>query len=336
MTTCHLHIEGLSLDAELIKRQFGSAAPIAMPILARADARTLAGGESFSEPLRLHGIVNHGAQGIAPLMLAGESFPSTDGYWMCATPAHLRVEQDRLVLLDARLLSIESYEAEALTATLNTHFAEDQLRFFAPHPQRWYMQLPCAPGITTYPLASVMGRDVHPKLPQGTDALLWHRRYNEAQMLLHAHPVNAAREARGLPAINSLWWWGEGLLQPVSRRFSSIHSDDILLRGLARLSNTPLSSPPANAAAWLAALAHEGEHYLTLDSLALAWVYRDYAAWIDARAHVEQLWLAPLTAAVKKNQIQGLCIDAVTTEGATRVTLTRAQLWRFWRDWKRA
>lgn len=335
MTTCHLHIEGLSLDAELIERQFGHPAPRALPALARADTIPLEAGEPFSEPLRLHGIQRN-AKGVAPLMLAGENFASADGYWMCATPAHLRVEQDRLVLLDARLLSIEAHEAEALIATLNTHFAEDQLRFVAPHPQRWYMQLPGAPDINTHALANVMGRDVHPKLPKGQAAMHWHRRYNEVQMLLHAHPVNAARESRGLPPVNSLWWWGEGVLQPVARRFAGIHSDDSLLRGLARLSNTPLCSPPSNAAAWLAALAHEGEHYLTLDALALAWTYRDYAAWIDAHAQAEQLWIEPLIAAVKNNQIRGLRIDAVTTEGATRMTLTRAQLWRFWRDWKRA
>lgn len=332
----HLHIDGLSLDAELIKRQFGYAAPPSMPALARADTDTLEAGGWFREPLRLHSIVNDGAQGVAALMLAGEDYPAADGYWMCATPAHLRVEQDRLVLIDARLLSIEPDEAEALTATLNHHFAEDALRFVAPHANRWYMQPPAVPEIITCPLVDVMGRDVHPKLPKGSDALRWHRRYNEVQMLLHAHPVNAAREARGLPAINSLWWWGEGQLPAVARRFSSIHSDDVLLRGMARLSGTPLSSLPADASVWLPALAHAGEHYLMLDSLSLAWAYRDYAAWLDARAHFEQFWLAPLIAALKKNQIQCLRIDAVTSASATRMTLTKAQLWRFWRDWKRA
>lgn len=335
MTTCHLHIEGLSLDAALIKRQFGSEAPTPpMAALARADASALEAGDSLSEPLRLHGMVSHGAQGVAALMLAGEATTSAGGYWMCATPTHLRVEQDRLVLIDARLLSIERDEAEALAATLNIHFAEDAMRFIAPHPTRWYMQLPDAPAITTCPLADVMGRDVHPNLPKGTDALLWHRRYNEAQMLLHAHPVNAAREARGLPAINSLWWWGEGPLQPVARRFSSISSDDVLLRGLARLSQTPLSSLPADAATWLAALGQDGEHYLKLDSLSIAWAYRDYAAWVDACARFEQLWLAPLIAALRANRIKRLCIDALTPPRAVRMSLTKAQLWRFWRDWK--
>lgn len=255
---------------------------------------------------------------------------------MCATPAHLRVEQDRLVLIDARLLKIEPAEAEALSATLNTHFADDAMQFIAPHPTRWYMRLPDAPAITTRPIANVIGCDVHPNLPRGTDALLWHRRYNEAQMLLHAHPVNAAREARGLPAINSLWWWGQGRLPPVARRFSSISSDDVMLRGLAHVSNTPLRSLPTDAATWLAALEREGEHYLQLDMLSAAWAYRDYASWIDARAQIEQLWLAPLISALTKNRINCLRIDALTSTHGVRLTLTKARLWQFWRDWKRA
>ena len=37
-------------------------------------------------------------------------------------------------------------------------------------------------------------------------------------MLLHAHPVNEAREARGEPAVNSLWLWGAGPRAAPGRR----------------------------------------------------------------------------------------------------------------------
>jgi hypothetical protein len=33
---------------------------------------------------------------------------------------------------------------------------------------------------------------------------------NEAQMLLHTHPLNDEREARGQLRVGSLWWWGGG------------------------------------------------------------------------------------------------------------------------------
>ncbi len=43
-----------------------------------------------------------------------------------------------------------------------------------------------------------LNRSVKHHLPQGADALAWHRVMNEAQMILHTHPVNVAREANGL------------------------------------------------------------------------------------------------------------------------------------------
>ena len=51
----------------------------------------------------------------------------------------------------------------------------------------------------------------------------WLRRLqNEAQMLLHAHPVNLARMARGALAVNSVWIHGAGApADPVSRRTTS-------------------------------------------------------------------------------------------------------------------
>lgn len=335
MTDCHLHIAGFSDDAADVERQFGVAAAPLPRLLARADRAPLPALNN--QALALHGVLSERASGVAPVMLAGEdgAFDHA-GVWMCATPAHLRIEQDRLVLVDARQLALGRDEAEALLTTLNAHFADDGIAFVAPSPDRWYARLHHAPAMTTTPLDDVIGRDIHPHLPKGADALLWHRRYNEVQMLLHAHPVNAAREARGLPVVNSLWWWGEGSAAPVQRRFASISADDVLVRGLARLSATPLRSLPADAAAWLAALEPAGEHYLYLDALALAWAYRDFGAWNAARAHLEHTWLDPLFAALKDKRITRLTIDALTPARGTRMTLSRLQLWRFWRDWQRA
>ena len=42
-------------------------------------------------------------------------------------------------------------------------------------------------------------------LPNGSDLKRWQKLLTELQMLLHAHPVNAARVQRGTRPINSLW-----------------------------------------------------------------------------------------------------------------------------------
>ena len=57
---------------------------------------------------------------------------------------------------------------------------------------------------------------------------------NEIQVLLHQHPLNAARRARGLTPVNSLWLWGGGRLPAVSTsKLHGVIGDDLLLRALA-------------------------------------------------------------------------------------------------------
>jgi hypothetical protein len=55
-----------------------------------------------------------------------------------------------------------------------------------------------------------------------------------AQILLHQHPVNQARGERGLPPVNSLWFWGGGTLPAhVRTSLATVIGDDVLLGALA-------------------------------------------------------------------------------------------------------
>src|SRR6266516_108636 len=54
-------------------------------------------------------------------------------------------------------------------------------------------------------------------------------------MVLHSHAVNEAREARGEPAVNSVWFWGGGRVPRVAtERWHSVSADEPLALGLAR------------------------------------------------------------------------------------------------------
>src|SRR6185503_13696827 len=131
-------------------------------------------------------------------------------YWLRADPVHIRVDRDRALLVDNALFDLTNEEAQAFAAALNHHFTGDGIVFRAAAPKRWYVKLARAPRLSTHELSAVAGKDVQPFLPAGADALEWHRVFNEVQMLLHAHAVNDAREARGDPPVNSVWLWGGG------------------------------------------------------------------------------------------------------------------------------
>lgn len=135
-----------------------------------------------------------------------QSLPVVDGgYWLRADPVHCLLMRDHLVLDDPAHLALEADEAQQLLLTLNQHFAPEGLNLSAPHPQRWYAWLERAPLITVGTVAETVGKNIATLLPSGADAALWRSYLNEAQMLLHDHPVNQTRAERGLPVVNSLW-----------------------------------------------------------------------------------------------------------------------------------
>jgi len=142
---------------------------------------------------------------IAPISAAFDGLAA--GCWLRADPVNLNLQRDRLLLAGVQ---VSSDEATALCASLNVHFAGQGMEFFAPHPQRWYVRLDTLPQMRTTPFSQVIGGDVRRVLPSGADAARWHQLFNEIQMLLHAHPLNEAREARSELPINSVWFWGGG------------------------------------------------------------------------------------------------------------------------------
>ena len=130
-------------------------------------------------------------------------------YWLYAVPVHLALQRDSFSL--AALLQLETNEIDALTATLNKHFAldapENKATFFW-HETQWFLRLESNPNIQTHAPKLALNKDIDAFLPTGEGAIKWASFTNEIQMLLFEHPVNQAREAKNLPRINSIWCYG--------------------------------------------------------------------------------------------------------------------------------
>src|SRR5205085_10779762 len=126
-------------------------------------------------------------------LLGGGGEP--EGYsWSRADPVHLQLMRDRVLLVPAAALQITQHEAAALTDALNRHFGA-RLTVQAVDAERWVAKLPHELAIDTEAPLALAGRDVPLGLP--APELI-----NEAQMLLHSHPLNEAREARGALPVN--------------------------------------------------------------------------------------------------------------------------------------
>lgn len=261
---------------------------------------------------------------LAPFALRGDGGEPGDGAWLCADPVHLKVHGDRLILADTSHFSITADEARELTAALNAHFAADGVKFLAPVPQRWYLELKEEPQLRSTPTAEMAGRSIEPFMPAGGDAARWRRFFNEAQMVLHAHPLNAER---ALP-VNSIWLWGAGKLQPVNATYDAVWADHPAAAGLAAASGAARYALPATADAVLKNAAHKTP--LAVTPLP-ATAYGDLAGWRDALLALEQAWFAPLLAALKSGAMETLTLHALGPDHGYAATATRRDLWCLWR-----
>jgi hypothetical protein len=267
---------------------------------------------------------------VAPLLLAADGKDPGDAYWLLCDPVHLSPQRGQLLLTCDSSSMPNADEAHALSATLNAHFAQDGLTFHSPHPARWYLRLEHPPSMVTRDLPEVIGRDINQYLPGGNDGLHWHQVLNEIQMLLHTHPVNQAREARGAPEINSLWIWGGGVSPLVpGGDFTAVWSDDTLARALAVKSNTPHHALPADALIVLGKMAAKtAKPLVVLPQLQAAANAGDTDQWQAELRHLERDWFAPLYAALRARRLSALTL---VVPGVDRYDITFHDSWKFWR-----
>ena len=266
-----------------------------------------------------------GAQAVAPVRAAADGLATGEGYWLCADPVNLQLQRAQMLLLPDVLPSRE--EAEALCASLNGHFAGTGLRFFAPHPQRWYVRLDADQIMTTTPLRRAAWSDAKFHQPQGAEALRWQAIVNEAQMLLHGHAVNQARAARRELAINSLWLWGGGRASQLNKAFDAVGGDCALGAAFAQTAGAPLAvslqamlGEQEGSGLWICAAPGEAQQR------------GDYLAWREAVQRVERDCAQPLLRVLRTGRLQGLALEAPHAESARRFELTRGSAWKLWRS----
>lgn len=152
-----------------------------------------------------------------------------------ADPVYQQLDINQAVLADRSVLALQADEAAAIVDDLNRHFAQDGVRFQCATGDRWYCLLPRALQVTTIPPGSATGRNVSLTMTKGRDAGVWRGWLSEIEMLLYAHPVNQQRAAQGLPAVNSLWLWGEGSANQVSlsKPGATVFTDHFYTRSVA-------------------------------------------------------------------------------------------------------
>jgi hypothetical protein len=231
--------------------------------------------------------------------------------WLRADPAHLRAGINGATLLAVGdMLRVSAEESDALLRPLRPLFGDAGFPIDAPVPAHWYLRLPveARPPVFSEP-ADALGADVFEHLPDGEAGRRWRSLLSEAEVVLHHHPVNAQRVAQGLLPVNSLWFWGGGVLPDhVSTAHARVHSEDEVVRAMAGASATAQALAPS---------------YATPDGDALF----DLRHARDLRA-LQTEWLQPALLDLQCARLESLRLDF---EDGHAIALARPQRWRFWR-----
>ena len=249
-----------------------------------------------------------------------------------ADPVHLQAGLEQATLLHGSGpgpgLRITAGESEALAAAVNEALADDGLRVEPLTATRWYLRLPAMPAADFSSPYALNGASLRDSLPTGAEGSRWRRLLTVTQTALYASPVNEAREARGEPPVNSLWFFGAGSLPARSKpSLTVLSSTHELALALAAHTGVPAAAPPADGAAWLTGLSR-GTHALLFEECSAATCAADAGGWCLALEALQTRWLVPLARALADGSLASL---TVMPDAPHAFVLTRGSSRAFWR-----
>lgn len=149
----------------------------------------------------------------AALLALGDGLEVADQAWGLLTPAHWHLGTDHVILADPQALLLDEADSRAFFDVVHELFTSRGYALHYGAPLRWYAAHASLAALATASLDRVIGRNVDAWL--GSDPAVQSIRglQSEVQMLLHEHPLNELREARGLLPVNSFWLSGCGTVQ---------------------------------------------------------------------------------------------------------------------------
>jgi hypothetical protein len=272
-------------------------APVVERCLARASVSEITPRYYPSTLFHLFGL-SHAQSGdlpTAPYCRLADGGQDDDGYWLQASPVHLRPDGDGVLLFDAEHLDISLDEANQLAEMFRQHFSDRGWRLEVYSPQRWYLRLESQPDFTTSSLSDVTGRNIDGFLPMGGDATKWHSILNEVQMLFYTAQLNMLREGKGQLTINGLWLHGGGTHHPITdAAYAAVSGDEPLLRGMARAAGIEPAGLPQESAELVPV---SGKCLVVAHLLERSVLDADPYGWVESLERIDA-WLEPLLKAV--------------------------------------
>lgn len=294
----------LAADAQL------AAGPIAR-WLARGDSLpTAAAGREIAlrELFQFAGVTLP----VAALTRQADCGDAAGEVWLRADPAHVRADMATARMLACGELGLSTEDCQELLRPLKPLFGDSGFPIDAPVPSRWYLRAPAGAQLPVFaPPDQSLGDDLRLHLADGSEGRRWRSLLNEAQIVLHNHPLNQQRAARGQLPVNSLWFWGGGSLpQWIKTPLACVLTRDTVLAALARQAGCAVAAPQPDTLA-----GPDGHTLVDLDDA-------------DSLAALATQWLPALERTLASGTQAELRLHLTSGE---RGVYRYGHRWRFWR-----
>ncbi|HEX4152823.1 MAG TPA: hypothetical protein VHY75_11520 [Steroidobacteraceae bacterium] len=282
-------------------------APALERLLARADARSrVTGWRQPAYQAVAGGATEPPAIGAAQLHASGDA--QRDGWVALATPVHLVAGMSHVQLPADGMLEIDTAEADRLAADFNRSFGGGGVRMARGRGSTLLCVFDSPISVQTASPEDALGEDVWTHQPRGPDAAALRRLSTEIEMWLFGHAVNAARAARGAPAISALWLWGGGAADAAMPAIEGwTAGNDALFSAFAPRAQYPRAAGSGSARPGVVVLS----------------TWPGTPAWSEA----ERSWLEPAVDDLKAGRLRRIEISAAETS----FTVSARGLARFWR-----
>jgi len=268
----------------------------------------------------------------APLAIAvmrGYGQAPADGHWFIVHPIHVQMARTHLTLADPRRLRLADADSRALFELARPYFEESGRPLLYGDADTWFMRADDWAELQTATPDTVTSMNLSDWLPEGPNAIAFRKLQNEIQMLWHEHPVNEARQARGLTAVNSFWAWG-GASAPVpaagARATLSTADTPAWLSALAPASLRDTTLPQL-----LAHTGDTGQRIAVLGDLIEAGSAGEWSDWLMRLQRLEQDWFAPLLAALHDGRVAKVRLVLSHRTKLAEFTSTKNAQRQFWR-----
>jgi len=178
--------------------------------------------------------------GFGPATVAARAISGlSDAVGLCfASPLHVVAGLSRVHLPPDGWLRLAAAESARWLAAFNVEFGGPDLRLHAIGAN-WLLEMPGAFAARDGAPEELLGLPLERTAARDDAERALRRLGAEVEIWLADHELNRAREARGLPSINSLWFWGgarAGQVAPLTNAPRAIMVDgeiDAWLGGLA-------------------------------------------------------------------------------------------------------